>query len=241
MCAGPLLCSVAFMVLPDLVCDSPYSMRRVADQIESGNVYIPIEHGKARKRMKLKPLNRQPKLKRGLVYLWTGTGAGKTTAALGVALRSVGHGHKVVIIQWMKAWKNTGEFKIQKRLKPNYEVYMFGRYGRIKGWVSLKQPEEIDKKIAHEALEFAKQIVRKRKPHLLILDEINIACHIGLLDPTEGIAFLDTIPSRTTVYLTGRFAPKELIDRADFVTEVRQIKHPMVKGIQARRGIEYIF
>jgi cob(I)alamin adenosyltransferase len=191
--------------------------------------------------MKLQPLNKPAKLKRGLVYLWTGTGEGKTTAALGMALRAVGHGQKVVVIQWMKAWKNTGEHKVQRRLRPNYELHMFGRYGKIKGWVSLKGPADVDKRLAHDALEFAKQVVKKKRPHLLVLDEINLACHIGLLDTQEVIAFLDTVPAKTTVYLTGRFAPKALIDRADSVTEVRQLKHPMGKGIQARRGIEYMF
>ncbi len=196
---------------------------------------------KKRGPMKLQPLSKPARLKRGLVYLWTGTGAGKTTAALGVALRAVGHGQKVIVVQWMKAWKNTGEYKIQKRLRPNYELYMFGRYGRIKGWVNLQKPEEIDKEIANNALRFAEQIVKKKKPHLLILDEINLACHIGLLDPKEVIRFLNTVPPRTTIYLTGRFAPKELIARADFATEVRQIKHPIARNIQARRGIEYVW
>jgi len=190
--------------------------------------------------MKLKPLNKPPKLRRGLVYLWTGTGAGKTTSALGVALRAVGHGQKVVVIQWMKAWKNTGEYKVQRRLRPDYEIHLFGRYGKIKGWVDLKRPDQIDKQLAKDGLEFAKLAVKKR-PHLLVLDEINLACHIGLLDPADVVAFLDTVPPKTTVYLTGRFAPKKLIDRADFVTEIRQVKHPMGKGIQARRGIEYLF
>jgi len=77
----------------------------------------------------------------GYIYLYTGTGAGKTTNALGLALRSVGHGHKVVIIQFMKWWKKTGEYKIKKKLYPHYEIYQFGR----KGWIGLKKLEEKDK------------------------------------------------------------------------------------------------
>ncbi len=169
----------------------------------------------------------------GYAYLYTGTGGGKTTNALGLALRSVGHGHKVVIIQFMKWWKNTGEYKIRKKLEPYYEIYQFGR----KGWIGLSNLEEEDKKLAKRGLEFAKEIVKESKPHLLVLDEINLAVHCKLLDSSEVLDLLDNIPKKTDVVLTGRHAPKELMDRADFVNEVRDIKHP--KKIPTTRGIQY--
>jgi len=109
----------------------------------------------------------------GHIYLYTGTGGGKTTNALGLALRSVGHRYKVVIIQFMKWWKNTGEYKIRRKLAPYYEIYQFGR----KGWIGLNNLTEEDKKLAEEALEFTKKIVKEKKPHLLVLDEINLAVH----------------------------------------------------------------
>ena len=169
----------------------------------------------------------------GYAYLYTGTGGGKTTNALGLALRSAGHGHKVVIIQFMKWWKNTGEYKIRKKLEPYYEIYQFGR----KGWIGLSNLEEEDKTLAKRGLEFAKKIVKERKPHLLVLDEINLAVHCKLLDSSEVLDLLDNIPKKTDVVLTGRHAPKELMDRADFVNEVRDIKHP--KEIPTTKGIQY--
>jgi cob(I)alamin adenosyltransferase len=168
----------------------------------------------------------------GYIYLYTGTGAGKTTNALGLALRSIGHKHKVVIIQLLKWWKNTGEYKIRKMLAPYYEIYQFGR----KGWHGLSNLGEEDKKLAEKALKFAEKIIREKKPHLLVLDEINLALHCKLLDVKDVLEFLDKIPKRTDVVLTGRYAPKELIDRAEFVNEIVDIKHPAemvtTKGIQ---------
>ncbi len=98
------------------------------------------------------------------IYLWTGHGAGKTTSALGVALRCIGHKQKVVVIQFMKGRKDIGEYKIKNKLKPYHEIYQFGR----KGFVNLKKPSEEDKNMAKKALEFAKKKL-KEKPHLIIL------------------------------------------------------------------------
>ncbi|MCS7120846.1 MAG: cob(I)yrinic acid a,c-diamide adenosyltransferase [Candidatus Bathyarchaeota archaeon] len=172
--------------------------------------------------------------RRGLIHLYTGDGEGKSITAFGLALRSVGHGYKVIIIQFMKGRKDIGEYKIKDRLSPEYEIYQFGR----KGFVDLKNPLPIDRKLANEGLAFAKEAL-KRKPHLLILDEINLAVAAGLIRVEDVLSLLDSVPPSTTVVLTGRMAPKELVDRADLVTEMREIRHPMRKGVPARRGIEY--
>lgn len=169
----------------------------------------------------------------GYVYLYTGTGAGKTASALGLALRSVGHHHSVVIIQFLKWWKKTGEYKIRDMLKPYYEIYHFGR----EGWHGLDNLDEKDEKMAKEGLAFAKKIVENKKPHLLVLDEINLAIYCKLLDVKKVIAFLNTLPKRVDVVLTGRFAPKELFDRADFVNEIIDIKYP--KELITTEGIQY--
>ncbi len=183
------------------------------------------------------------KQKHGLVYLWTGHGAGKTTSALGVALRAVGHGKKVVVIQFLKGQKDIGEYKIQKRLKPEYEIYQFGK----SEFINPKNPDSEDYELVKKGLEFAEKKL-KEKPFLIILDEINLITgpkiiqgirHEGLLNVKELITFLDKVPSETTVYLTGRYAPKKLIDRADFATEIKEIKHPIEDGVTARKGIEY--
>ncbi len=169
----------------------------------------------------------------GYIYLYTGTGGGKTMNAIGLAMRSIGHKHKVVIIQFLKWWKNIGEYKIRKKLHPYYEIYQFGR----KGWIGLENLDERDKKLAKKGLEFAKKIVKEKKPNLLVLDEINLAIHCDLLNVDEVIEFLDKIPKKTDVVLTGRYASKKLIDKSDFVNEIVDVKHP--EKIPTTKGIQY--
>jgi cob(I)alamin adenosyltransferase len=169
----------------------------------------------------------------GYIYLYTGTGAGKTTNALGLALRSVGHKRKVVIIQFLKWWRKTGEYKIRSMLSPYYEIYQFGR----KGWHGLGNLGEEDKKLAYKALKFAEKIVKEKKPHLLVLDEINLALYCKLLEVKDVLVLLDKIPKKTDVVLTGRFAPKELLERADFVNEIVDVKYP--KEMVTTKGIQY--
>jgi cob(I)alamin adenosyltransferase len=169
----------------------------------------------------------------GYSYLYTGTGAGKTANALGLALRSVGHRRKVVIIQFLKWWKNTGEYKIRGMLAPYYEIYQFGR----KGWIGLSNLGEEDKKLAGKALKFAENIAKLKKPHLLVLDEVNLALHCKLLEVRQVLEFLDKMPKKTDIILTGRYAPKELIARVDFVNEVVDTKYP--SEMVTTRGIQY--
>ncbi len=167
------------------------------------------------------------------VYLWTGQGWGKTTSSLGVALRAIGHGYNTVIIQFMKGWGDAvGEYKVRCKLSPLYEIYQFGR----KEWVNLKKPSAKDKALAKKALEFAKKKA-KEKPFLLILDEINLACDIGLINPKDVIKFLDAVPPEVHVYLTGRYAPSSLVQRADYVNEIVMIKGP--KKLRGEKGIDY--
>jgi cob(I)alamin adenosyltransferase len=169
----------------------------------------------------------------GFVYLYTGTGAGKTANALGLALRSAGHKRKVVIVQFLKWWKNTGEYKVQKMLSPHYEIYQFGR----KGWIGLGNLGDEDRELTKRGLKFAEKIAGEKKPDLLILDEVNLALYCRLLDVDDVLKLLDRIPKKTDVVLTGRYAPKELIQRADFVNEIVDVKHP--KEMISSRGIQY--
>ncbi|MEM1586083.1 MAG: cob(I)yrinic acid a,c-diamide adenosyltransferase [Candidatus Bathyarchaeia archaeon] len=170
----------------------------------------------------------------GFIHLYTGDGEGKSITAFGLALRAVGHGYKVIIVQFMKGRKDVGEYKIRGRLAPNYEIRQFGR----KEFIDLESPSLIDYVLARRALNFAKKAL-SRKPRLLILDEINLAVSVGLVQLSDVLDLLSNIPESTTVVLTGRNAPKELIELADLVTEMREIKHPWRSGVQARRGIEY--
>lgn len=170
--------------------------------------------------------------KRGDIYLWTGSGWGKTTSAFGVALRALGHGYKVVVVQFMKGRKEEiGEYKIQKKLK-NLEVKQFGR----KEWVNLKKPGLEDKKLAQQGLAYAKKAARS-KPFLLVLDEINLAAKIGLLGKKEVLDFLDSIDEKVHVYLTGRHAPRYLLERADYVNVITPTKG--AKRLVGEKGIDY--
>lgn len=169
----------------------------------------------------------------GYVYLFTGTGGGKTTNALGLALRSIGHQHRVVIIQFMKWWKNIGEYKIQKMLQPYYEIHQFGR----EGWIGLGNLTDEDRKLAKEGLDLAKRILKENPPDLLVLDEVNLAVYTKLLDVEDVLEVLNDIPEKTDVVLTGRHAPKELIDRAEVVNEIKDIKYP--KPPPSKEGIQY--
>lgn len=170
--------------------------------------------------------------KKALVYLWTGLGAGKTTSALGAALRQLGHGHKVVVIQFMKGRKYVGEYKIMKKLTPKYEIYQFGR----PEWVDVLHPGKKDKELAAKGLQFA-YTAAQQKPDLLVLDEINYAVALGLLSEQDVIRFLDSVSPPTVVYMTGRFATLGLINRADFVTEIVTLKMP--QKIILKKGVDY--
>ena len=183
----------------------------------------------------------------GYVYLYYGTGGGKTANALGLALRSVGHGKSVVIIQFFKWKKDIGEYLIKDRLAPNYEIYQFGR----EAWLGEEEKTEEfggeefavecvksrDKALAKKALDFAAKVLREKKPHLLVLDEVALAVHWKLLDVKKVLELLDKVPEETTVVITGRYASKELVDRADFVNIVQDVKMP--KDFKLTEGIQY--
>ncbi len=169
-----------------------------------------------------------------MIYLFTGEGGGKTIAALGLALRSVGQKRKVVILQFLKGRKDTGEYRIAQKLKPYLKIFQFGR----KGFVDLEKPAASDIRMAEEGFAFANRILKAR-PHLLILDEINLAIAAGMLPEKEVIAFLRRVPKSIDVVLTGRHASRRLYRAADGVSVINKVKHVFDRGIPARKGIEY--
>ena len=168
-----------------------------------------------------------------MIYLFTGEGGGKTVAALGLALRSVGHRRKVVVVQFMKGRKDVGEFKAARRLSPYLKVHQFGR----KGFVDPRRPSQEDRELARRGFEFAQKAIKKAD--LLILDEINLALAFGLLSLKEVVAFLRKVPRSKDVVLTGRRASSRLYRLADGVSVVKKVKHVFDKGVVARKGIEY--
>jgi cob(I)alamin adenosyltransferase len=168
----------------------------------------------------------------GYIYLYIGTGAGKTTNALGLALRSLGHNHKVIIIQFMKAHKDTGEVKIAKKLRPYYSITPVGR----KGWINFKAPSQEDKAAVAKGMALAYKAL-KAKPNLLVLDELALAAWGKLVPTKEVIKLLKAVPKKTNVVITGRYAPRALISSADFVNEIKEVRYP--KKMIAVKGINW--
>ena len=174
------------------------------------------------------------KSKKGLVLVYTGNGKGKTTAAFGLALRAIGHGEKVYMIQFMKGSPDYGEVQAAKYL-PNFQLVQKGR----DCFVRKGSPAPEDLKIAREGIELARDVISSGEYDLVILDEINVAVDYGLIPEEEVLNLIDLKPERTTLVLTGRYATEKLMEKADMVSEVKEIKHHYKKGISAQAGIEY--
>lgn len=172
-------------------------------------------------------------LRRGIVEVYTGNGKGKTTAALGLALRASGRGLKVYIIQFMKAKKAYGEHFALKKIAGIKQI-QFGR----KCFVSKENPKKIDVELARKGFEFAKKIVLSGKYDVVILDEISVAVEWNLIDANEVLSLMEKKPKKVELILTGRYAKKEIIEKADLVSEIIEVKHPFQKGMKGRKGIE---
>ena len=174
-------------------------------------------------------------LSQGLVQIYTGNGKGKTTAAFGLAIRAVGHGFRVYIIQFMKGKDDHGELEGLKRLRPECQLEHFGGTG----WVHKGELREEHIQEAHKGFLRAKEIVLSGEWDIVILDEIVNALWFELISESEVIELLSRKPSHVELVLTGRNASQSLIEKADLVTEMVQKKHPFEQGIMARQGIEY--
>lgn len=173
-------------------------------------------------------------LERGTIQVYTGNGKGKTTAALGQALRACGHGLKVVMIQFMKGSSNYGEVMIAPKI-PNFEIFQFG----LPTFVEKGNPSEEDLKLARMGMEFARRAIREGQYDIIILDEINCAIDYGLVDSSEVLELLIGKPEKVEIILTGRYAPQEIMDVADLVTEMKEVKHHYQAGLPCREGIEF--
>lgn len=171
---------------------------------------------------------------RGFIQVYTGDGKGKTTAALGLALRAVGRGFPVYVGQFLKA-RPSGERTAARRLAPLLRIETFGRPGFI---LPGRAPGDEDIRRAHDGLFRCRRAMLSGKYRLVVLDEVNTALALGLLCEGEVLAVLDEKPADVEVVLTGRGAPRGLLRRADLVTEMRCRKHYYDRGIRARRGIE---
>lgn len=172
-------------------------------------------------------------LERGCVQVYTGNGKGKTTAALGLALRAVGRGLSVCVFQFIKGGGPYGEHLIAEKLAPLFTIIQSGR----PGWVNTSDISE-DRRVAQEALLQAKELLTSEVYDLVVLDEINGAVGFGLIDVEQVLDLIDMKPERVELVLTGRNANERVLAAADLVTEMREIKHYYSAGVKARTGIE---
>ena len=180
--------------------------------------------------------------RRGLIIVYTGNGKGKTSAAMGAVLRALGHGWKVLVIQFFKGdWPVVfGEVEMGKRLAPQFEILQLGK-GFVKH-MGDKKPFEEHQAAAQDALRLAKEKITSRQYDLIVLDEIVYAIDyagVQLVKLEDVLALLDAKPPALHLILTGRNAPQAILDRADLVTEMREIKHPWQQKIPAQQGIDY--
>lgn len=179
------------------------------------------------------------KRRKGLVMIWTGNGKGKTTAAVGLAVRAAGHKMPVLFLQFVKgAWK-TGERHSLALLAPYVEHVVMGRGFTIERLRNQRIALEDHQAAARAAFDYAREAVRSGRYKVVVLDEIMAAMHAGLVGIDEVVALVRGKPAALHLVLTGRRAPPELVELADLVSEIEPIKHPLQAGIPAQRGIEF--
>lgn len=178
------------------------------------------------------------KEQKGQIHINTGTGKGKTTAALGCALRAAGHRQKVLILQFIKGSMKTGEVESLQQLKPYIEIKQLG-LGFIKYHDGKPLITDKDRENAAQSFELAEKLIKTGEYDLVILDEIINMINFGLIDIKLFVKLLQDKPYKLNLILTGSYAPAELIELADTVTEMKKIKHAFDKKIKARKGLEY--
>lgn len=178
---------------------------------------------------------REGKAMKGLVHIYTGNGKGKTTAAIGLGVRAVGSGMKVLMVQFLKG-RSSGEENSIEKLKPNFELHKTKQIDKFTWQLTPQEKEQMQETTKHL---FDYALNQAQSKDLIILDEIMAAITTGLIDVNQISDFIKNKPAQLELVLTGRNAPKELIELADYVSEINAVKHPMSKGIQARKGIEF--
>lgn len=182
-------------------------------------------------------VEKMPSSQLGLVHVYTGNGKGKTTAALGLAMRALEHGFSVHMIQFLKGGTYTGELLAPQRYE-RFSISQFGKGSEEEPHFEDFEPDSHDRKRALAALQAAQKIMADGTD-MLILDEINVALQLGHLKLDEASLLIKEKPKHTELVLTGRNAPEDIQELADYVTEMRAHKHPYHKGILGRKGVDY--
>ncbi|MGB0855645.1 MAG: cob(I)yrinic acid a,c-diamide adenosyltransferase [Nitrosopumilus sp.] len=176
-------------------------------------------------------------IKNGLTIVYTGKGKGKTTAALGIALRAIGYEKKICMIQFIKGSWHYGEMDSSKRLEPEFEMIAIG-----KGFVGIiddKSSKDDHEKIAKEAIRISNEKIHSGNYDIVILDEVNYAINLNLISVNDVLSLIKSKPGELDLILTGNYAKPQIIEIADLVTEMREIKHPFQRGIKAKKGIDF--
>jgi cob(I)alamin adenosyltransferase len=179
-------------------------------------------------------MKRNRNMDRGFVQIYTGNGKGKTTAALGLVLRAAGWGYRSYVGQFMKG-QHYGELDGMKRLGDLVVIDLFGR----KEFIHVgKEPAAEDVEMARRALESCRLAMNSGRFRIVVLDEVNVAVYFNLITEQDVLDLLNEKPGEVELVLTGRYAPDSFVERADLVTEMREVKHYYEKGVEARSGIE---
>ena len=173
-------------------------------------------------------------MEKGLVQIYTGDGKGKTTAALGLAMRAAGRGLSVFMVQFLKG-RRYGELESAKRLSDRFKIVQSG----LDAFVKKGEPSEEDLRLAREGLGLAQDAIQSGGYDIVILDEINVAVELGVLKMEDVLQLIDERPDSVELVLTGRYAPPEFCERADLITEMKNIRHCYDAGVEMREGIEY--
>lgn len=174
------------------------------------------------------------KYRKGLVQVYTGNGKGKTTAAFGQALRALGQGYRVCVIQFMKG-RPYGEFIAAQRCLPDLTIHLSG----LDGFVMRDHPAPVDIELAQQGLDLARQAIASGDYEMVILDELNVAADFKLIPLEAILALIRSKPASLDLILTGRYAPPEIIALADTVSDIREVRHHYHAGVKERAGIEF--
>ncbi|MEA5443032.1 cob(I)yrinic acid a,c-diamide adenosyltransferase [Cyanobium gracile] len=221
--------------------DEALALDRQAEELGPGGDLAPeVDQEAYRRRMQRRREVQQQRvgernLEKGLVLVFTGEGKGKTTAALGLVLRTLGHGERVAVVQFIKGGWQPGEARALARFGEDLHWHALGE-----GFTWETQDRERDRQLVHSAWERSCSYLADADRKLVVLDEINVALKLGYLDPDQVLEGLALRPPLTHVALTGRGAPPALLERADLVTEMKAVRHPFrEQGVKAQAGIEY--